>query len=50
MEVKILVCNLSKSGITAFEKDYKGLIENGWRVEDTHLQDTAIVFHMEKWT
>ena len=49
MNIKILVCNLNKSGIKDFEEEYKKLVEEGFRVEDTYIQEGAIIFQMESW-
>jgi len=49
MEVKIIVLNLTPEGIKGFEAKYKALIEDHFRVEETYLQEGAIVFHFEKW-
>lgn len=49
MEVKFIVLNLTEKGIKDFEAKYKELIEAHYRVEETYLQEGAIVFHFEKW-
>ena len=51
LKVKILILNLTKfSEIAKFEKEYKELIELGFRVEEHFDQEGAIVFLLEKWT
>ena len=49
MNIKILVCNLNQKGIKEFEEEYKKLIEDHYRVEETYEQEGAIIFHMEQW-
>jgi hypothetical protein len=49
MNVKVLVCNLTDKGIAEFEKEYKKLVESGYKVEETYDQEGALIFHLEKW-
>jgi len=50
MEVKVLILDLSTTKkIAEFQEEYKKLIKDGYRVEESYSMDMAVVFLLEKW-